>query len=246
MKRILTIAALLVLLSSCTQTPAPVPTATVTLQPTATLTPQPTVTATPDPTPTREPLPARWDDPELLADVRADFEAVMGMSVEDYYNKAVDDGLVTVGISKAAFGHDVYTTATINGIGLGARVVETDDGSRHLVLYFARENAADGVGVYPLDLVVEENGVYAQTAMDSFIEGGDFNTYKYPVRYVSTSEAVDKLSQSVMGNMLMIRYPVRFRSLSDCASPQTTYLTVADDGYWGYMQELCRTGGTSA
>ena len=234
-----------VILSSCMASPTEIPTraANGPTPITETATPEATRTATPEPTPTKEAMPARWDDPETLADVRAEFEAATGMSVEDYYNKAVDDGLVTVGISKGEFSHTGYATATFNGIGLGSRVVEVDGGSRwHLVVYFARRSG-DGVGVYPLDVAIEENGVYAQTAMDSFIEGGDFNAYIYPVRYASVSEAADKLNQSVMGNLLIVRYPVRFRSLSDCSLPQTTYLTVADDGYWNYMQELCLTDG---
>lgn len=34
----------------------------------------------------------RWDDPEVLASVRSDFEAKFGMTIEDYYQKALDEG----------------------------------------------------------------------------------------------------------------------------------------------------------
>lgn len=65
MKRILVITALLVFLSSCTQTPATMPTEIATLQPTVTVTPPPTATATPEPTkvsPSMENLPVEWAD----------------------------------------------------------------------------------------------------------------------------------------------------------------------------------------
>lgn len=217
---------------------------TSTIAPTATNTPEASKTATPEPTPTSEPPPARWDDPELLADVRAEFEAATGTSVEDYYNKAVDDGVVSVGESNVSLQTWKYGVNKLNGIGLGARAVETGDGTLHLVAYFARRSG-DGVGVYPLDVAVERNGVFAQTSlgkMDDIDQSANVMTNL--IHFSSVEGGVEQLDRLVMGSRVDLTILVAFRSLDECNVPQNTYTPQMDEGYWAYAQGQCRTEGT--
>lgn len=168
----------------------------------------------------------------------------MGMSVEDYYNQARAEGWLTVGESDDAFGPREFTESNIPCLGVGARVVVTADGARHLVTYVARiKTGSEEIGLYPLDTAIEKDGDFAQTGLDTFTDLRDYNNYTYPVHYSSAEAAANELSQLVQGKMMMVKLFSRFRNLDSCSD--TAYFSgYSDDGYVSYMKDLCLTEGS--
>lgn len=226
---------------------APAPTATATTVPTVTATEAPTNTPTETqaPTPTEVPYPSRWDDPELLASLKSDFEARMGMSVEDYQNKAVAEKKVSLGGSEAYFSdRQKYVDVSINGSGLGTGIVETESGVKHLVLYVAW-GKGDNVEIRPLDVGFEDKEGFVQTSMDLTGVTTDWNLYSYenPLAFSSLDQMKQYLDENAVGTKVMASILVRFKNVDSCSLPQNAVYGNVSDKYWQYVGKLCRTPG---
>jgi len=196
-----------------------------------------------EPTPTKEALPSRWDDPELLADIRSEFEGKFGISIEDYYNKAIQEKRVTAGSSGSYFDERVkYIMTSLNGIVLGTRDVETGDGVRHLVMYFARSKGGDEVGTYPVDVAFEKDGVFTQTSICTLTQEENSLMYEHPRTFSSLDEARVAFNQET-GKKMDFSILVRFRDMASSSLPQNGYRGDVPAAYWKYVQKTCLTPG---
>jgi len=189
----------------------------------------------------QEALPSRWDDPEVLASIRSDFEAKFGMSIEDYYQKALDEDRVSEGHSTSAFQEGIYyVSSAMNGIGLGTRIVETDSGVKQLVTYVFRNG-----GVYGINVAFEGKEGFVQTSIDSIGYTTSQNSYAYenPLSFSSLEETKEYLDKAAVGNMIDFALLVRFRDVDTCSEPQGQYIGNVPEKYWQYIGNLCRTPG---
>lgn len=248
-KNILIQLILILILVSCTNAVSVDPTlvqqATLTPLPSSTVTIAPTATITPEPTPTNEPLPSRWDDPELIATIRSDFEKITGLTVEDYYLKAVEDGWMGAHSADQFFNTQPFVDSAQNGIVLGTGLIETNNGAyRHLVLYISRRTIENKVGIYPLDVAFEKGGAFTQTLMDTINHSDNPNLYMYiePIIYTSLEEVARSLNEEI-GNNISFDLLIRFRNLESCTLPQGRYIGNVTEVFWEYIGGLCLTPG---